>query len=182
MITGFFWITLKNKMETNKPFTIFIVEDNEMFAESLRVSLEMQGYSVHAFRSGEHMISFWEDDPDIILLDYFIESEHGVAMNGDKILRFIRRISKSLPIIMLTSNTDIGQATALLKEGAIDFIVKDEDLLTNLQKTLNQVLESMKLRQEMARNKLNIKKYKRHFLVIVLIIALAVMTLLWLFS
>lgn len=169
-------------MENNKPYTIFIVEDDEMFAESLRVSLEMQGYLIHTFRSGEQMISFWEDDPDIILLDYFIESDHGVAMNGDKILRFIRRISKSLPVIMLTSNSDIGQATALLKEGAIDFIVKDDELLPNLLKTLNQVFDSMKLRREMARNKQNIKKYKQRFLVIVLIIALAAMTLLWLFS
>lgn len=169
-------------METAKPSTIFIVEDNEMFSESLRIALEMQGYTVHTFRSGEHMISFWEDDPDIILLDYFIESDQGVAMNGDKILRFIRRISKSLPVIILTSNTDISQATAILKEGAVDFIVKDEDFLPNLQKTLHQVLDSVKLRKEIAGNKQKIRKYRQHFLLIILIIALAAMTLLWLFS
>ncbi|MEI6888502.1 MAG: response regulator [Bacteroidales bacterium] len=168
-------------MEKIKP-TIFIVEDNEMFAETLRVSLEIHGYSAQTFSSGEQMISFWEEDPDIILLDYFIESEQGVAMNGDKILRFIRRISKSLPVIILTSNTDIDQATEMLKKGAVDFIVKDEDLVQNLTKTLNQVLDSMKLRREMARNKQQIKKYKQRFLVIVLILALAAMTLLWLYS
>jgi len=169
-------------MENSKPATIFIVEDNEMFSETLRIALEMKGYNVFTFRSGEHMISFWEEDPDIILLDYYIESEHGVAMNGDKILRFIRRISKSLPVIILTSNTDIGEATTLLKEGAVDFIVKDEELLPNLSKTLGQVHDSVKLRQEMARNKSQIKKYRQRFLVIVLIVALAAMTLLWLYS
>jgi len=167
--------------EKTKP-TVFVVEDNEMFAETMRVSLERLGYSVFSFQSGEHMISFWEDDPDIILLDFFIESEHGVAMNGDKILRFIRRISKSLPVIMLTSNTDIEQATALLKEGAIDFILKDEELLPNLQKTLTLVMESLKLRSEMARNRQQIKKYKQQFLIIILIVALAAMTLLWLYK
>ena len=169
-------------METNKPSTIFIVEDNEMFAETMRVSLEKMGYIVHAFSSGEHMISFWEEDPDIILLDYFIESAHGVAMNGDKVLRFIRRISKSLPVIILTSNTDISEATALLKQGAIDFIVKDEELHANLQKTLTQVFDTLKIRREMARNKQLIKKYRQHVLVIVLAVALAAMTLLWLYS
>jgi len=169
-------------MENTKHATIFIVEDNEMFSETLRVSLEMQGYIVHTFPSGEHMISFWEEDPDIILLDYYIESKHGVAMNGDKILKFIRRINKSLPVIVLTSNTDIGEATAMLKQGAVDFIIKDEELLPNLQKTLSQVCESVRLRQEMTRNKGQIKKYKEHFLVIVLIIALAAITLLWLYS
>ena len=59
-------------METNKPSTIFIVEDNEMFAETLRISLEKLGYVVHTFNSGEQMISYWEEDPDIILLDYFV--------------------------------------------------------------------------------------------------------------
>lgn len=169
-------------MEKIKPATIFIVEDNEMFAETLRVSMEMMGYTVHTFRSGEHMISFWEEDPDIILLDYFIESEHGVAMNGDKILRFIRRISKSLPVIILTSNTDIGEATSLLKQGAIDFIVKDDELLPNLKKTLTQVFDSIKIRAEMNRNKQQIKKYRQHVLVIILAVALAAMTLLWLYS
>ena len=169
-------------METNKPSTIFIVEDNEMFAETLRISLEKLGYVVHTFNSGEQMISYWEEDPDIILLDYFIESAQGVAMNGDKILRFIRRISKSLPVIILTSNTDISQATALLKQGAIDFIVKDEELHSNLKKTLTQVFDTLKIRKEMARNKQQIKKYRQHVLVIVLAVALAAMTLLWLYS
>lgn len=83
---------------------------------------------------------------------------------------------------MLTANSDIGEATSLLKQGAVDFILKDEDLLPNLEKTLIQILEAKKLRQEMSVNKLKVKKYRQHFLVICLIIALAAMTLLWLTS
>jgi CheY-like chemotaxis protein len=169
-------------MEKTDNTTIFIVEDNEMFAETLAIALRNQGYIVHSFQSGEQMISFWEDDPDIILLDYYIESAQGIAMNGDKILRFIRRISKNLPVIILTSNSDIGEATSLLKQGAVDFILKDDDLLLNLEKTLHQVVDSIKLRKEMAINKIKIQKYRQHFLVIVLIVALAAMTLLWLYS
>ncbi len=167
--------------KTNKP-VIFIVEDNEVFAETLRLSLEMKDFRVLTFRSGEHMISHWEEDPDIILLDYFIESSSGVAMNGDKILRFIRRISKGLPVVILTSNSDIGEATSLLKEGAVDFIVKDEDLPANLDKTLHQILEAKKLRRDMADNREKIKRYRQRFLIIVLVVALAAMTLLWLTS
>lgn len=168
-------------MEKSKA-TVFIVEDNEMFSETLRISLEMQGYEVHTFQSGEQMISTWEVDPDIILLDFFIETAQGVAMNGDKILRFIRRISKSLPVVILTSNTDISQATTLLKEGAVDFIVKDDDLVANLQKTLAQILSSVKLREEMAVNRQKIKKYRHRFLLIALIVALVAVTLLWWFK
>jgi DNA-binding NtrC family response regulator len=153
-----------------------------MFAESLAISLRNKGYIVHPFRSGEQMISWWEVDPDIILLDYYLDSAPGIAMNGDKILRFIRRISKNLPVIILTSNSDIGDATSLLKQGAIDFILKDDDLLPNLDKTLQQVLDSIKLRKEIAINKQKIKKYRQHFLVIALIVALAAITVLWITS
>jgi two-component system, NtrC family, response regulator AtoC len=163
----------------NKP-VIFIVEDNEMFAETLKMSLEQKGFTVFAFSSGEQMISFWEADPDIILLDYYIETKQGIAMNGDKILRFIRRISRSLPVVMLTSNSDIGEATALLKEGAVDFILKDEELPSNLDKTIHQILEAKKLRKEMAENKERVKRYRQRFLIIVLVVALATVTLLWL--
>lgn len=169
-------------MEKNSPVRIFIVEDNEMFAETLKVSLEMHGFDVRKFNSGEEMISEWEEDPDIILLDYYIESQLGVAMNGEKILRFIRRISKSLPVVVLTSNTDIGEATRMLKLGAIDFIVKDDELMDNLLKTINQTLETIRLRKEMNRNRQQVQKYGQHFLIIVLIIALAAMTLLWIYS
>jgi DNA-binding NtrC family response regulator len=169
-------------MEKTDSTTIFIVEDNEMFAESLAISLRNKGYIVHPFRSGEQMISWWEVDPDIILLDYYLDSAPGIAMNGDKILRFIRRISKNLPVIILTSNSDIGDATSLLKQGAIDFILKDDDLLPNLDKTLQQVLDSIKLRKEIAINKQKIKKYRQHFLVIALIVALAAITVLWITS
>ncbi|MEI6456023.1 MAG: response regulator, partial [bacterium] len=147
-------------MEKSDAPKIFIVEDNEMFSETLQIALKQLGYSVTAFRSGEEMISYWEEDPGIILLDYFIESAQGVAMNGKKILRFIRRINKSLPVIILTSNSDIGEATEMLKLGAIDFILKDDELLPNLKKTITQVLETVKLRREMSENKEQIKKYR----------------------
>jgi DNA-binding NtrC family response regulator len=169
-------------MEKNNKTTIFLVEDNEMFAETLTISLQNQGFIVHSFRSGEQMISSWEDDPDIILLDYYIESPLGYAMNGEKILRFIRRITKNLPVVMLTSNSDIGEATSLLKQGAVDFIVKDDELVPNLEQTLKQILESVKLRQEMNVNLLKIKKYKKRFFIIALIVALAAITLLFLYS
>lgn len=169
-------------MEPNKPKTLFIVEDNVMFAESMKIMLENKGYVVHLFHTGEQMISSWTEDPDVILLDFYIETELGTAMNGEQILRFIRRISRSLPVIILTSNTDISEATQLLKLGAVDFIVKDEELPEQLDKTLNQVFESFRLREEMNRTKLQVKKYRERFLLIVLMVALAVMTLLWLFS
>lgn len=167
-------------MENSKKTTIFLVEDNEMFSETLCLSLEKQGYEVHAFSTGERMIAYWEEDPDIILLDYYITSDLGVAMNGDKILRFIRRINKSLPVVILTSNSDIGEATSLLKEGAVDYILKDDEHLPNLGKTLNQILAAKTLRREMMANRMKVKKYTQRLLIYLLVIALAAMTVLWL--
>jgi DNA-binding NtrC family response regulator len=169
-------------MEKNKPTKIFIVEDDVMYGKFLQKALEQKEYEVDVFQTGEQMISSWEEDPDVILLDYFIESHLGVAMNGEKILRFIRRISKSLPVIALTATPDIGKATGMLKLGAVDFIVKDKEVLPNLQKTISQVLEARKLREELTRNKMQVKKYRQRFVIIVLIVALAAMTLLWLYS
>jgi CheY-like chemotaxis protein len=169
-------------MENREKPVIFLVEDNEMFSATLKVALEKEGWSVTEFRSGEQMISAWEEDPDIILLDYFLGGGGCPAMDGKKILRFIRRINRSLPVIFLTSNTDIGEATEMLRLGAVDFIVKDEELMPNLKKTITQVLDTVKLRQEMSRNREQIKKYRTRFLIIALMVALAAMTVLWLFS
>ena len=171
-------------MEKNKPIKIFIVEDDKFYAKLMKKALELEKYEVELFSSGEQMISSWDEDPDIILLDYYIKTDLGVAMNGDRILRFIRRISKSIPVIALTATPDITRATGMLKLGAVDFIVKGvgEEAMPDLLKTIRQVLEAKILREEMLQNKLKIKKYKRHFTIFVLIIALAAMTLLWLLS
>lgn len=171
-------------MEKNKPTRIFIVEDDEIYARILKKKLETEGFEVQHFSTGEQMISSWEDDPEIILLDYNL----GKAMNGEKILHFIRRISKSLPVIALTATndetkpTDIARATTMLKLGAIDFIVKDKEAFPNLLKTIRQVLETRILREEMSKNKIRVKKYQQHLLIFILSIALVAMTLLWLFS
>jgi CheY-like chemotaxis protein len=157
-----------------------LVEDNDFFAKTLAIFLRNKGYEVQTFASGEEMISSWEEDPDIILLDYYIETRQGVAMNGDKILHFIRRISKNLPVVILTSNEDISEATTMLKKGAVDYILKDNELQHNLEKTLVQILEARQLRQEISENRLKIKKYRQRFVIICLVLALAAVTILWL--
>ena len=171
-------------MEKSKPVRIFLVEDEPVYSAIMSAALRMHGYEVETFQLGEHMISAWEEDPDIILLDYNLISPLGEAMNGEKILRFIRRISKSLPVIMLTKNKDISDATRLLKLGAIDFIVKgkNEADVETLLKTIGQVQEARKIREELARNRMVVKKYRQHFFTILLLVALAAMTVLWLFS
>lgn len=166
----------------NNHLTIFIVEDNEMFAETLKIAVENMGYSTRVFHSGEQMIFSWDEDPAMILLDYFIESPQGVAMNGNKILQFVRRISRNLPVVVLTSNTDVSQATEMLKLGAVDFIIKDEELLPNLTKTMTQVFETVRIREAMAKNRMKIKKYRQRILIVVLIVALAAVTVLWITS
>jgi FixJ family two-component response regulator len=153
-----------------------------MFAETLKIAVENMGYSTRVFHSGEQMISSWDEDPAMILLDYFIESPQGVAMNGNKILQFVRRISRNLPVVVLTSNTDVSQATEMLKLGAVDFIIKDEELLPNLTKTMTQVFETVRIREAMAKNRMKIKKYRQRILIVVLIVALAAVTVLWITS
>jgi CheY-like chemotaxis protein len=167
-------------MERKNKTTVFLVEDNDFFAKTLAIFLRNKGYEVQTFASGEEMISSWEEDPDIILLDYYIETRQGVAMNGDKILHFIRRISKNLPVVILTSNEDISEATTMLKKGAVDYILKDNELQHNLEKTLVQILEARQLRQEISENRLKIKKYRQRFVIICLVLALAAVTILWL--
>jgi FixJ family two-component response regulator len=71
-----------------------------------------------------------------------------------------------------------------LKLGAIDFIVKgkNDDDVASLLKTIIQVQEARKIRDELARNRMIVKKYRQHFFIILLMVALAAMTVLWLFS
>jgi hypothetical protein len=126
------------------------------------------------------MISSWDVDPDIILLDDSKSNDFGMAMNNEKILLFIRRINKSLPVIFLQTPSDVDKAPRMLQSGNIDFIKKDPDVITHLLQAFSRELEARKFREKLSKKKTQIKKYLQYFFSIVLFSTLTALTLFWL--
>src|SRR5690606_1960996 len=92
------------KMEYSKPKKIFIVDDDPMLTEALRDYLtRMVKHDIHCYATGEECLKELEQNPDVIILDYHLDTVQKDAANGMKILQTVKKNYPQIEIIMLSS-------------------------------------------------------------------------------
>jgi CheY-like chemotaxis protein len=118
---------------------IAIVEDDPMFRHAVEYFLKKNpGNRVFSFASGEECLEHYHSlDPEILILDYKLnETFESERMNGLDILRKIKSFKPETEIIFLSGQDSFEVATTAIKDGASEYIVKDDKAL---QKMLNEV-------------------------------------------
>ena len=105
-----------------KPYKILIVDDDPLVVKTLERLLFKKNFLFHSVSSGEKALEVIQDiTPDIILLDVMMSDIDGyeVCQNLKK-----QPFSKNIPVIFLTSNTEIDDVIKGFQAGAVDYIVK----------------------------------------------------------
>jgi CheY-like chemotaxis protein len=123
----------------SKPLDILLVDDQPDFIEPVAFWLESKGYAVRSASTGQdalHMIK--EQAPDIVFLDIKMP-----VMDGVETLRRLRRISKDLPVIMITAYEHDEKFTEARKLGISGFFYK-KDNLEDLGNLLEPILRAQK--------------------------------------
>lgn len=119
---------------------ILIVDDEEMFVQSLADRLKLRDYDVTTSVSGEDAIEQVRHYLfDVIILDVLMP-----GMGGIDTLREIKRIKPLTEVIMLTGNATVESAIEGLKLGAMDFLTKPcetEDLIVKINKAYDKKAE-----------------------------------------
>lgn len=102
--------------------SVLIVEDEEPILELIAVNLEHAGQMPWRARSVEEAEQLINNAlPDVVLLDWMLPGESGVAFA--RRLRADRR-TRSIPIIMLTARAEERDKIAGLESGADDYVTK----------------------------------------------------------
>lgn len=119
---------------------ILLVDDDDLFRESLEQNLTDAGFDIHSFSDGPSVLSHFEagDSADLMLLDWKMP-----AMNGIEVLRKIRQDNQEIPIIFLTVLSDQIFEEAALHGGAVDFIEKSRSFAI-LMKRIELILGGSK--------------------------------------
>ena len=158
-----------------KDLKVFMVEDNELFAHMISAALASQyGYKVEVFYTGEDMLKRINEKPDVVLLDFQLDSSDLNCMNGDKVLEQIMKVQPQTKVVIISSQDDLEKAIELLKYGACNYICKDLQSVNNIALTLQNLIELINLKSEVDfyKSKSN-KEQKRLMLMVgVLIIGL----------
>ena len=99
---------------------ILVVEDNKRLSDSLRRTLEDDGYAIDAAYNGldgEEMALM--GTYDIIILDIMLPEKDGLAVCRD-----IRNKRVNTPVLMLTARDALDDRVSGLDSGADDYLVK----------------------------------------------------------
>jgi two-component system, OmpR family, response regulator MprA len=129
-------VVLRESRQT-EPMNILVVDDDPAVRESLRRSLEFNGYEVTLAGDGEEAIAAVSAQlPDAIVLDVMMPK-----MDGLVACRALRASGNDVPILMLTARDDVSDRVAGLDAGADDYLPKPfalEELLARLRALLRR--------------------------------------------
>lgn len=118
----------------NEP-TVFIVDDDQAVARSLRWLIESVRLRVETFASAQAFIDGYDvGKPGCLVLDVRMPGMSGLDLQERLVARRIR-----VPIIFITGHGDVQMAVRAIQAGAFDFVEKpfnDQDLLDRIQKAI----------------------------------------------
>lgn len=123
----------------------FLVDDDALFLKSLEIDFTQNTESyIKTFATGELCLENITQNPDIIILDYYLNSIDLDAINGIETLDRIKAAYPLIPVIMLSSQDKIEVAVKCMKHNAFDYVVKSETAFVRLQKIITTIFQTQK--------------------------------------
>ena len=125
---------------------ILFIDDDESLTQVVAHQLQTMGFTVDiANRGAVGLDKFRQKEPDLVLLDLQMPDMHGM-----EVLRAIRAINPSVPVIIGTAYGTVDNAVEACRQGADDYLTKPfakEQLRFAIEKTMRLKM----LEQENAR-------------------------------
>jgi two-component system, OmpR family, KDP operon response regulator KdpE len=122
------------------PVKILVVDDEPPIRKLLRTGLGAQGYEVLDAPSGKTALELLAKKPDLVILDLGLPD-----IDGLELLRRIRDLQGSVPIVVLSSRGDEAGKVAALDLGADDYVTKPfgmDELLARMRAALRHQLQA----------------------------------------
>jgi DNA-binding NarL/FixJ family response regulator len=111
---------------TSRPARVVLVEDNEIFRETLEMLLGLRNEVevVGSVANGHDAVALCvELEPDVVLVDYRMP-----GMNGAETTRAVLEAAPGTTVICLTASVAQDEIDELLAAGAVACITKDQEL------------------------------------------------------
>jgi DNA-binding NtrC family response regulator len=107
------------------PIHLLVVDDEELFVETINERLRQRGFTVSGAYSGQEALDqvAGDDSLEVIILDIAMP-----GMGGIETLKMIKNKQPLIEIIMLTGKSTVNSAVEAMKLGAFDYVSKPCDL------------------------------------------------------
>lgn len=139
-------------------YKIYVVDDDsfnlKMLATRLRRVIDCV---VMEYMTAEECIRAVEEDvPDLIVTDYHLHPSREHGMNGDQMMQHIKNDYPDLPVIIYSHVRSMELAVQMMREGAADFIARDNHFMNKVVATVQQQLTKLTERYEINWGKISV--------------------------
>jgi DNA-binding NtrC family response regulator len=110
-------------------------------------------FEVETFFTGKGFLEKLGENPDIVTLDFGLPD-----MDGHEIIEKVKKYDPGIHVVMISGQEDISIAVKLLKQGAYDYITKDENIKERLLNTIHNIQTTQKLRTQLNQLKTQISE------------------------
>lgn len=138
-------------MKNENKIKIFLVDDDALYLKSLEIEfLAHADFVIETYATGELCLKNLSHNPDVIVLDYYLDGIDATAMNGLETLDKIKAKNPDIPVIMLSSQDKIDVAIKCMHHRAFDYVVKSETAFMRLQKIITSIFTYKKMEKELS--------------------------------
>jgi len=138
---------ITNYFNNNKPDKniIFIVEDNEIYAKSLQMLIIKRFPNIKEikiFRIGELCLTEMHRNPNIVIIDFFLNAKYKKAQNGLEIIKLIKAQRPLTNIIILSAQIGFNIALEAKRQYDCLFVQKDHKAFNKIELFIKDVMKS----------------------------------------
>lgn len=125
--------------ESTPPARILIVDDDPGFLRLLTDAIQLEGYHVSAASSGTAALAWLATHTaDLMLLDLKMKD-----IGGQGLIKRLKRDDLDVPFIVVTGQGDEKVAVEVMKQGAMDYVMKDTAMLDLLPSVVKRSLTAI---------------------------------------
>jgi len=133
---------------------ILVVDDNDLFRESIVETLRRQEYQMFEARNGQDGLEKCKSENfDLVISDMKMP-----GMSGIELLEQVKKIDPETPFLIITAYGAIETAVEAMQKGAFNFIQKSDNLINELEVSVERTLHYGSLVKENKRLKSALQK------------------------
>jgi len=123
---------------------IFIVEDDQLVSSVIKQALSRnEKYDLSMFEKAEDCLNNLHQRPDIVVIDYNLP-----GMDGLTLMEKIKAYNQQTMIIICSGQESVEVVVNCYRNGASDYILKDTNMVLNLENTIKNLSQNVILRNE----------------------------------
>ncbi|MCD4827845.1 MAG: response regulator [Candidatus Cloacimonetes bacterium] len=149
----------QERVKQPTPFVILVIEDDRSFQSLVREVAEKSGATCAVVSSGAECLARIEAvQPSLLLVDYMLGDT-----TAPELVRKLRGLGHEQPFVAMTGYGSEEIAVEIMKQGALDYINKDDIFLDRLSIVLKSAREKLRIEQELAAAQLALEQQKNYY-------------------